>query len=604
MKKNVLSLFLSLGMLCCAACSNQKDLVANTISQDENSIQNTVTSQYDGPLYEISFTKMTDILPEFQYFYRSRTYSFSSKYYAIELMTNFSKENTIPIGVHEYCDANFNLLPMDKNHLFLDYYNGYRIFLWENPDGEFGNGWALEVYDKDLNLIFTTADGYEILDFDGGYIYLKTGWVPVKEKSTSLQGFLNIYTKEWHPLSSTSESLRSGGEPLGMVAGASYYSDGLAYVTSSENARVYYSITNAKMYENEVLGFIDENGQYAFRFDELSEFDGLFVNMVSGFYDGTCAVAVRYDDGRTVAPMPSDNDSPFYEVDFVYLIDKAGKILKEISINDLYEKEEEVYKKNGQLKEFEKELEWSYHTDSIRFADGLTLSVERPLQAGEIKSSTEVGGYTITDSNGTVYPLDHYDVQRVMVTDDGQVFLYCSNIESADEPVSSGTENTMQTNKPTQYMMYRMDYKWIAPPDYTLPQGQEADFSTDGLQNYSKFEDRLVSGWCTIYDVTAESNPILEIQFEGECTNYVDGTFDIIAQESAQRSYSLLEHEYEALIRNSTENISRAIRVDMLYMFSDPNFSSADFLHSYQWNATCTWTDENNTTHSKEVFGM
>ena len=193
-KKQLLSVFLGAAMLCCTACNSQGQTAASGTPQSISSTQNTAVSQYDGPLYELSFTNINDILPEFMSFYRSNVDSTANgEYYGIEFMTNFTLEDTITIGPHTYCDANLNFLPVGENRSFLDYYNGYRMFLWMNPDGEIRDGWALEVYDKDLNLVTTTADNYEIFCFEGGYIYLKTGWIPVQEKSTSLEGFL-IYT--------------------------------------------------------------------------------------------------------------------------------------------------------------------------------------------------------------------------------------------------------------------------------------------------------------------------------------------------------------------------------------------------------------------------
>lgn len=607
-KKQLLSVFLGAAMLCCTACNSQGQTAASGTPQSISSTQNTAVSQYDGPLYELSFTNINDILPEFMSFYRSNVDSTANgEYYGIEFMTNFTLEDTITIGPHTYCDANLNFLPVGENRSFLDYYNGYRMFLWMNPDGEIRDGWALEVYDKDLNLVTTTADNYEIFCFEGGYIYLKTGWIPVQEKSTSLEGFFNIYTHEWHPLSSTSESLQNGGYAMGLINSASYYSDGLAYVTSSESSRVYRSSTNFKLPEHEVLGFIDESGEYAFRFDELSEFDGLVVNMVTGFYDGTCLVAARYDDDRTLVPMPlDDEDSPFYQVDFVFQIDKTGKILKEVPRGDFLETEEEVFRKNGQMSNSDKSSEWSYYTDSIRFADGLTLSVEHPMPVGEIVSANEVGGYTITDANGTVYSLDQYDVQRAIATDDGRVFLYCNkSIESVDGSASSSdAENTETKTEYTGIKVYQLNYKWIAPEEYVLPEEQTANLSAEGLEHYSDFQLRLASGFFLINDVTAASNPVLEIKFEAECTNYSVEPSQTVAQESAQCSYSILEHEYEALMRGGDENAGQTLYIDVLYLFSDPQFSKIDFIHSYNWTATYTWTDENNETHSKEIDSM
>ena len=57
-------------------------------------------------------------------------------------------------------------------------------------------------------------------------------------------------------------------------------------------------------------------------------------------------------------------------------------------------------------------------------------------------------------------------------------------------------------------------------------------------------------------------------------------------------------------MRGGDENAGQTLYIDVLYLFSDPQFSKIDFIHSYNWTATYTWTDENNETHSKEIDSM
>ena len=148
------------------------------------------------------------------------------------------------------------------------------------------------------------------------------------------------------------------------------------------------------------------------------------VNMVSGYCDGTCVVTARVDDGQTRVPMPSeDEDSLFYQVDHVFRIDKTGKVLEETDMAAFQAQEEAMLAAHGQRSEIQKKQEGSFYTQSVQLADGLTLSVANPLQAGEITSLAEVGGYELTDANGNQYPLEDYDVRRAVVTDDGRVFV-------------------------------------------------------------------------------------------------------------------------------------------------------------------------------------
>lgn len=49
--------------------------------------------------------------------------------------------------------------------------------------------------------------------------------------------------------------------------------------------------TSAQHSDKEIVGFVDETGNYAFRFDQLPDFDGLLVTAVTGYLDGSCIVA-------------------------------------------------------------------------------------------------------------------------------------------------------------------------------------------------------------------------------------------------------------------------------------------------------------------------
>ena len=319
-KKRLLSALLAAALACLSDCGNSAGTAGGS-SQGEGG---QAEPGYQGPLYQISFTKVTDRLPEFQDFTDSCVNLFAvNQYYGIELMTHFTRNDTIGIGTFQYCDGDFNYLPVGEDRDFLACHDGYRMFLWMPTNTINREGWAIEVYDKDMNLITCN----------------------------------------------------------------SFYSDGLAYVTGADWAREYYAPTGLKNYEREVLGFLDESGQYAFRFEDLPEFDGLLVNMVTGFSDGTCMVAARYDDGAFSVPLPSEGAPyPFYQVDFVYEIDKTGKILGQADMDAFEAKEEEVIDRWGQMEVLEEERTWNYYADSVRVADGLTLSVENPLPAGEIRS--------------------------------------------------------------------------------------------------------------------------------------------------------------------------------------------------------------------------
>ena len=77
----------------------------------------------------------------------------------------------------------------------------------------------------------------------------------------------------------------------------SFYSEGLAYVTYFDLARLYDKGSGGTHGDRAIVGFLDESGEFAFRFDELEEFQGKLVIDATGFLDGTCMVAGRVDDG-------------------------------------------------------------------------------------------------------------------------------------------------------------------------------------------------------------------------------------------------------------------------------------------------------------------
>ena len=551
---------------------------------------------YDGPLYDISFTKVRDLLPEFEKFGRSQASSYNiGSYLGIEFLMNFADSNTIPISIGEtlYCDSDFNMIPVPEDRKFEGYYNGYRLFLYmpENVDD-----WSVELYDKDMNLVSTTAGKYKDPEHLNSQFALRSGWIGATERSTGLEGFFNIYTQEWHPLASSDESLHGGGYG-GMYVGGmlnglanSYYSDGLAFVTTADYVREYYSITNTKVYEREVLGFLDENGEYAFRFDELPEFDGLLVHSVSGFIDGTCVVQARYDDGRTKVPTPfDDDDSPFHTTDFTYLIDKTGKIIEEVEAAEFDLKQAEVLEKNGIMLDLDKNREWSFATESIRFADGLTLSVEKPLPYGEVTLENEIGGYMLTDANGTVYPLDEYDIYQVIVSDDGRVFLYFGNDPNAspDEDVTDHGRN-----------VYMLNYEWIAPPEYTLPQDQKANLTSEGMMAYSDFAEQIVSRSISVKKIPADADPDVEINVECERIVQDEDLNDTdVRKETASRTYRPLKQDYYEWTSEEDESF-KEWETDIYYRVKDPQFFEGTGYNKHNVFSSCSWEDADGEVHT------
>ena len=455
-RKRLLSALLAAALACLSACGNSAGTAGGSSQGEDGQAE----PGYQGPLYRLSFTKMTDRLPEFQDFTSSCVNLFSvNQYYGIELMTHFAQEDTIGIGTYQYCDGDYNYLSVGEDRKFLAYHDGYRMFLWMPTNTINREGWAIEVYDQDMNLVSTTADRFEDLSYGFAQLYLETGWLPLKEKATGLDGFFNVYTQEWRPLSSSEECLRAGGTYLNLITSNSFYSDGLAYVTSSGFAREYYAPTGLKNHEKEVLGFLDESGQYAFRFEDLPEFDGLLVNMVTGFCDGTCMVAARYDDGAFSVPLPSE-DAPYH--------------------------------------------------------------------------------------------------------------------------------------------FYQVEYEWIAPEGYQLPEDQKADLSSQGLMRYWDFQDILLTGSIWMGGPAPENDPVMEVEIYCEGTGFGEDTGPIQAQETARCSYRPAQEEYSTFTAGG-EVLGQSWVVDLVYLLADPKFLDEAGNKSYSWSGSCSWTDENGQTQTQEL---
>lgn len=144
-RKRLLSALLAAALACLSACGNSAGTAGGS-SQGEGG---QAEPGYQGPLYRLSFTKMTDRLPEFQDFTSSCVNLFSvNQYYGIELLTHFAQEDTIGIGTYQYCDGDYNYLSVGEDRKFLAYHDGYRMFLWMPTNTINREGWAIEVYDQ------------------------------------------------------------------------------------------------------------------------------------------------------------------------------------------------------------------------------------------------------------------------------------------------------------------------------------------------------------------------------------------------------------------------------------------------------------------------
>lgn len=515
-----------------------------------NAAETTAEPAYTGPLYELTFENLTETVPGFRDISRGEDgLSFSFPYDGMALWSNFRENNivqisreqqTMPDGgegyYRKFCDADFQALPVEGFREFLCSYNGYRMFLLYNSSES--QDTDIEVYDPECNLIFTTAGKYfySVAWENLTPVFMSSGWLPVKELSTSRAGFVNVYTQEWHPLESDDYVLYGSGMldfTIGTMSN-SFYSDGLAFVADSEAARQYGWNVDRK-----IEGFIDETGAFAFRFDDLPDFDGLMVTTVTGYKDGSCMVAGRVDNGVKTGAT-TDDQIGSVDIDFFYRIDTSGKVLEEVDYDTFEAFGQEVLKSLGVQDTFKGGYN-VYQADSLRVADGLELRVKNPLTADSVRSITEVGGYELVDANGNVYSLDDCDAISVLVGDDGTILLKCD---------SDYRNNLVQMEMgilPETTVWYRLNYKWIAPENYTLPDGQEKNLSSDGLTTAMDYRNQRQE--IRILLMNMENINDLTLHFTGEdfTSTYAVQEEDYDYQDSAVGQIQDLDLEFATL---------------------------------------------------------
>ena len=233
-----------------------------------------------------------------------------------------------------------------------------------------------------------------------------------------------------------------------------------------------------------VIGFVDETGNFAFRFDELDAFAGKLVVDVTGFYNGTCMVAGRQDDGVQTA-VEGDNVEGRYEgidLEFFYEIDKTGAILREVTYDDYVAFRQKILPALG-IRDPELGNYALYHTDSIQLADGLTLSVDNPLSATEVipgRGSGRVHAAGLQRhrlSAGRLPDPRHLRGGRRIVL-----------MECTDAVEAATAESAYQAEQCTAW--YKLNYTWIAPDGYRVPDGTQKNLSAQGWKTCGTMKPR------------------------------------------------------------------------------------------------------------------
>lgn len=532
------SLGLALLMAGCGAASSGNSATGET-SLDESSAETTAAPAYTGPLYELTLENLNERLPNLQTISQGEEGESTIEYGGLVLWRNFRENDTLEISreyqsipgserqaaYRKFCDMEFQMLPMEGYLKFLSGYNGYRMFVRQDqPDATESE---IDIYGPDNALAFTTEGKYQYR-YAGANLtpaILKTGWLPVTETATSLSGFVNIYTNEWHPLESAEYGLYGWGMDVNAfeLSTNSIYSEGLAFVAVKEAARIYDPGTPAQRADNKVVGFIDESGAFAFRFDEIPDFDGLMVTGVTGYKDGGCIVACRVDDGVTVGTThPGQIEG--VDIDGFYRIDTSGNVVEEVDYDTYDAFRDEVVEALG-IYDTDRGSYCTYQADSLQVAEGLELRVGNPLTEDSVKRTSDLGGYTLVDANGTVYPLDDYGVVGVLVGDDGTILLHCN----ADK--ASGATMEQSSQNPDAEIWYRLQYDWVAPEGYVLPENWARNLSAEGLPTVTEYRRQQQVIYVNVMDLTNINDLTLHFTGDGINSTYTIKEGDYISWE-------------------------------------------------------------------------
>lgn len=528
---------------------------------------------YDGALYDFSFVRLSEEIPEIVGLNRYTMSYTTMPYQSIVLASAWPEGETYTFSTEEYgwnrfCDASFQALPMEGYLYFLGMHDGYRVFYDYNGQSTTREYWDIEVYDPQGTLVLDTAGKYYVGSMGAESIYVNTGWFPMIDNATNESGFLNLYTQEWMPLPDGNLSIAGGGEFGGEGdAFQSFFAEGLAHVMDSEPMRTYYPDTILEYSDYNIAGFIDEDGEFAFRFSDIDEFDGIILNEATGFLNGTCIVTGRVDDGIKTGPLEEGHG--MFDRNLFYRIDTTGHIVEEVDYETFLAFRVEVLDANGQFNEKQEHSNF-YAADSIQIADGLTLRSAATFEDNALLPASLNGAYELADSNGHVWDLrdvgDLHSISEVIVSGDGTVLVYGRSnaaveytMDMADQPADEWDESASSSG------WYRLVCTPIAPEGFSVPDEYKQNLSPDG--------------WPTCYEYNTQIQEI--------CVDPVEFGMDVpvtitCTADGVSASYQPTSEDYLIFFGDEDSGMLSA----KLYMRAEGEITVA-----------CDWTDENGETH-------
>ncbi len=509
-----------------AAPANAPAATATPAADAPKTEPETVT--YDGPLYDITYERMTDTVPYFRTFVFSPTdvkglilrqnFAWDDLYSISETYHTIGSGEAYSIYRH-FCDANLNPVPVVGDYDFLASYNGKYLFRYNDGTyssagrGLYNANYYVQLFDENFDLAYDSTNEYDLFYNGPCHIYMESGRMAGVKHNTDEYGFFDLNTQEWHPVGS---EYKTAGYGEMNYNGYSFYSDGaavVAYLNSPYEKT--YAVSNSMMRhtDSEMAGFIDMDGNWLFQFRDLPQFDGQVVNSTTGYRSGECMISTRSKDELVTEDVGSNM---LLDRDHIYKIDKQGNILEEADYDAFVEFFGEVLAANHQHNDFATNSECNYHVDSVQIADGLTLRAVNPVSRGTIMPKMEANQYELVDANGNTYPLGIDSPEIVLVGDNGVVLIKSNEYDEA-EPENIDGVNPYEDNG--YRVWYKLKLESLMPEDYRVPQGQEQNLEPPagaplaeemGLQE----QDVYLSGAAEMRDV------VLHLNYNGASLDY------------------------------------------------------------------------------------
>lgn len=449
MKKQIIAALMTTMLL--TGCAAQGTQTAAVPTAEQAAPTATPEPAYEGPLYEVSYEKIQDSIPAFRSPSITSTLLINDDgYLGMILRTDFAEDGVLEISNHYhprgngtdgyyryFCTTDLQPVPIEGDYDFLGYGNGYYLFAHEV--GDVHNQLYVQLYDSNFNLVYDSTGTYDLQNESPCNIYLNTGWMPGEKLATGEEGYFNLFTQEWRALPSGQRL--SGLEFVGYNM-YSFYSEGLAHVWGNET---YVQMGSTPYTEHPVLGFIDENGDWALRFADLPAFDNLTVNSCTGFLNGECLICA-HDKGYLPSDFIETTDMLYRQ--YIYRIDKEGNILGETDYASYEQFYVDVMNANRQKADFFASGDGNYYVEEAQIADGLTLRIKNPLTYGTPSTDLELNQYELVDCNGHEYDLPEGQISGAIVGDNGVVMLRMNEHLSAEDDGLPLAEHLSETYSP------------------------------------------------------------------------------------------------------------------------------------------------------------